>query len=558
MSVPETLPPAPTGARAGAVAVVGLAALALLALLYAHRFLDLYDTWTTNDNYSHGFLIPVVSAVLAWGVLRRQGWTGEGSPRAGLFWVATGCVLHLWADVIWWPPFDFLALAVLLYGLAVLAGGRRWAQGFLFPILFLFFMFPLPPALLNYAAIWLQGVVSTAATAVLQLFIPAHQRGNSIYLPGHPVEVGEACSGLRQVVAFAALTLLIAYLSRRRLPFRLGLVVAGLPVAIAANLLRVLLMAALVLNYGPEAISDKKALFPGISYHTAWGMLTMAGGLVLLLAIAWWLGRVFPSSDKPEAPARALLLAPRAGALSPYGTAVLCLAVATTAHFTLEAHLSIVDETAANWTYLQKPLHADGDRGFPASLGEWSGPASPSPATLSARAAEDYFRAADDKVIRRYVRRDEEGQPIRPSCQLWMVHFRNGLDRQHHPLICYQVAGYLEEPAGRQDVTMEGPGGAAQRFCFTRGDAASYPIYVYYWHYTLPPPDAPGWSWLQGLHARCTVSPSLTVQVFTDAQTPEELEQAAAFVRLADGQLQAYLPSGARRGSDTLPIVVRR
>ena len=53
--------------------------------------------------------------------------------------------------------------AALLYGAAVLVGGRRWAKGFLCPTLFLFFMFPLSPVLLNEAAVWLQGEAGRAA-----------------------------------------------------------------------------------------------------------------------------------------------------------------------------------------------------------------------------------------------------------------------------------------------------------------------------------------------------------------------------------------------------------
>jgi exosortase len=538
-------------------AVVGLAIVGAVGLLFAGRFRELYALWTTDDNYSLGFLIPVVSAWLAWGVLRQQGLTGEGDLRAGLLWLGIGCALHLWADVIWWPPVDFLALATLLYGVAVLAGGRRWAQGFLFPILFLFFMFPLSPVLLNRAATALQGQVAAAATWLLQAFVPAYQQGNRIMLPGHPLEVGDQCSGLRQIVVFAALTLLVAYLSPRGLPFRLGIVVAGLPIAVAANLLRVLLMALLTMQFGPESISEQKVLAFGISYHTAWGLLTMVAGLGLLMAVAWWLGRVFPNPAKagegaaPQVAAAAPIVT-SPGFVRRLGAGVVCLALALAAQVGLQAHLAAAPDAAGGASCLKKPLQGEGDKGFPVSLGAWSGKeAIPDPATLP------YFNAADDKLNRAYVLTGPDGQEAGVVCQLWAVHFRSGRDREHHPRICYEVAGCIEDPGRHQDLRLDGAGAPAQRFCFTRRDEPGYLSYVYYWHYTFEP-EVAGMSWLQRVHAEWAIHPSLTVEVFTTARTPEQLDKAAEFVRLVDQELKAHLPPGARRGNEILPITARR
>lgn len=585
MSLSETLPPAaPTAAGdapilpvehpAGAVAprwvvvVAALVAAGGVGLLFASRFRELYEVWDFDDNYSHGFLVPVVSAWLAWEVFRRQGLPEDGSLRAGLVWVVLGCVLHLWALVIWWPPADFLALATLLYGLAVLAGGRRWAPGFVFPILFLFFMFPLPPALLDLAAGWLQEVVAAAGTWLLQLFIPAHQDGATIRLPGQPLAVGEECSGLRQVVAFGALALLVAYLSKRGLPFRLGIVLAGVPIAVVANLLRVVLMAFLVMHFGLESISEKKTIAWGISYHTAWGLLTMAAGLGLLMAVAWWLGRVFPNrprvaapaagpagggttapplaTDKGQAPPPVVLSRALVGRL---GGAVICLAAAVPVQWALQAHLEEAEGIVGATQQLHKPLGAEGDKGFPVSLRPWSGKeATPDPATVS------YFNKADDALSRAYVLDDDSPQRGL-SCALTMVHFRNGEDRRHHPLICYKVAGCTERPSGRAELPLEGEGAPARRFSFTRQDDGRYASYVYYWHYTLEPPDELGLSALQRLHEeRAVRRPSLTVQVYTAAQAPDQLGRVEEFVRRVDRELQAHLPPGARRGSDVVPV----
>src|SRR5439155_8673546 len=112
----QTGQPLPAAAPTRVAAVVGLAVLGAIGLLFAGRFRELYALWTTDDNYSLGFLIAPISAWLAWDVIRRRGLPREGNLPVGLRWVVIGCALHLWADVIWWPPADFAALAILLYG----------------------------------------------------------------------------------------------------------------------------------------------------------------------------------------------------------------------------------------------------------------------------------------------------------------------------------------------------------------------------------------------------------------------------------------------------------
>ena len=116
----------------------------------------------------------------------------EQSRRLGVVFLIAGSLLHWLAIVVWLPPVDFLALTTLLFGIALVIGGRRLAQQLQFPILFLFFMFPLPALLTDIAAVFLQGWVAGTAVYLMQAVIPVYQQGYVIYLPGHQLEVGEA------------------------------------------------------------------------------------------------------------------------------------------------------------------------------------------------------------------------------------------------------------------------------------------------------------------------------------------------------------------------------
>jgi exosortase len=536
---------------------IGMAGM--IGVLFFARFRELYSLWQHDDNYSHGFLVPFVSAFLAWGVYKKQGAPREGSLRAGLLWIVTGCVLHLWSAVIGGATVDFLALCTLLYGTAALAGGRAWAKGFSFPILFLFFMFPLPVIVTDRAATMLQATVTPVAAFVLELFVPTARDGNHLKIAGQGMEIGEACSGLRQLVSFGALTSLVAYLSSRNLFFRLGIVLAGFPVAILANLLRILLMAFLLVQFGPESISDEKPLILGLTYHTGWGMLTMVAGLFLLLGAAWWLGRVFPQANaKTEEEKESASSEPEVTRPSPalpryFGIAIGCLALTWLGQWGLHEHLEDASRIAPS-PGMTRPLAS-----FPERLGNWTMIKNETPTGL----AGNLFRVADDKLYRsyRYAPVIEgsvpEAKPGDLTCTVWIWHFRNAEDRRHHPRICFDVGGWTEDPEASDKVVLDPPDKApAKRFCFNRPDAQSF---VYYWHYTFDPENNAALTPLQRLHDDAEVRrPSLTAQVFgsprAEPHKAEDLERLAQFVREVDRELKDYLPPTARRGSDLFSV----
>jgi hypothetical protein len=324
--------------------------------------------------------------------------------------------------------------------------------------------------------------------------------------------------------------------------FRASLLLSTPIVAVAANLLRVLLMAVVVRAAGPQWI--------GGVYHEALGLFTFAAALGLFAAVGWWLTRVFPEPAEPSPGTNGPgsptdpESKPALGRRMLVGLA--CLGLALLGQTALVAHVTAGAPALA--PRLGPDALARTPHTVPVSQGAWTG-VDLDPATLPSSTRE-YYEQADDKLCRNYTI-TAEGQTF--SCQLWAVYFHNGLDRQHHPRICYQVAGQVEDPAGRDRLVV----GAAEeppieRFCY-RGDGGRG--YVYYWHYSLDPPPAPDASALQVLYQGArTRRPSITVEVFTGGRSPEELDAVAELVQAADRELRAVLPAGAHRDSAALPV----
>lgn len=247
---------------------------ALLIALFAPTFYRLaVEIWDRDPNYTHGYLIVPVSLILAWRIGREDGRPGEGEPLLGGVSLLAGAILHAFTILLGWLPLDFPALILILRGLLVLVGGREWASLFWFPILFLFFMFPLPYSWTLQAAMILQDWVTFAATAVLELFFECFHRGNVIVLMGveQPLNVAEECSGLRQIVAFLALGTLVGHFANRGWVVRLLLVLAALPIAFLSNVVRVVLMALSLKFFGPGSI--------GGFMHDFYGVLPIPLGL---------------------------------------------------------------------------------------------------------------------------------------------------------------------------------------------------------------------------------------------------------------------------------------
>ncbi len=257
----------------------GLLLCAVLAVLYASVLRTLVYQWYIDADYSHGFLVPLLSGYLIW--QRRD--KLRQIPRHGSNW---GLAVVLFAiGLLFLGSLGaelFLARISLLCticGLIVYFCGGALLRAVAFPMAFLLFAIPIPVVVYNQIVFPLQFIASKFATWALETLnlFPIMREGNVLILPGMSLEVVEACSGIRSLVSLLALAAGFGYLVERSVLVRWILFLAMIPLAIISNGTRVMITAVMANYLGPRAAEGFMHEFSG------WVIFVVATVLFLAL-----------------------------------------------------------------------------------------------------------------------------------------------------------------------------------------------------------------------------------------------------------------------------------
>lgn len=249
----------PENSNSGKRSLVGLAiAFGLIILIYWPVLVGLVTEWYNDDNYSHGFLIPLVSGFFIWkkrAELKRM--IEPTGATLGLALIIGGMAVFVMANAAAEYFTLRISLIATLYGLIWYLLGRRVALAIWFEIFFLLFMIPLP-YVIYYAATFPMQLFATKVTVKILNIIgmSAVRQGNIIHLPGYSLEVAEACSGLRSLISLLALGALYARMTQTGLPRQLLLFASTVPIAIAANIFRILFTAVGAYTISRELAED--------------------------------------------------------------------------------------------------------------------------------------------------------------------------------------------------------------------------------------------------------------------------------------------------------------
>ena len=251
----------------------------------------MFEIWMTNPDNSHGLLVPIFSAWLLY--LRRPIRPANSTPittvafSLGVALILAAMAVH--CSGIYCRMISVSAVSVLpcLAGIVLCCGGwpaARWAWP---SVLFLVFMIPLPQSIGIQLGGTLQHVATIGSTYLLQLIgMPAVSEGNVIFLTKANLGVAEACSGIRMLMSFFALTTALCFLFERAAWEKALFWLSAPFIAVAANVLRIT-ATGIAYEMGSDHLAE-------LIFHDLAGWLMMPVGLALLGVESFLLAKVFP------------------------------------------------------------------------------------------------------------------------------------------------------------------------------------------------------------------------------------------------------------------------
>ncbi|BBO85866.1 hypothetical protein DSCO28_64320 [Desulfosarcina ovata subsp. sediminis] len=265
--------------------------LALFILCFWGTLEGVVHTWMTNDDYSYGFLIPVMAGYFIWED-RKQLQKIRVHPdfRAlpfllfFLIFAIYGILGSSYSAVRPSIPFILIFMTLLCFGMDALK--KLWL-----PLGFLIFMMPIPNMMNRYLGEPLKLFSSKMGAEIIRLWgISVHTAGNVIDMGFTQLQVVDACSGLRFLFPLIALGVAYAYFFQKS-PWKRGIsVLATIPISVLTNGLRVGLTGILTEAWGTKAAEGFFHAFEG------WAIFMVA--FVFLFAFGWLL-RFLPDSDWP-------------------------------------------------------------------------------------------------------------------------------------------------------------------------------------------------------------------------------------------------------------------
>jgi exosortase len=295
-----------------------LAICAAIVFAYATVLPKLGHNWWTDENYSHGLLIPFVIAYILWSQQKRL---ANELARPSTFWglATVVCALFaLWAGTAGAELFmQRISLVLILAGTVLYFWGFRILRLVVVPLGLLILAIPIPAIIFNKIAFPLQLFASRCAVWSMSLFdIPVLRQGNVIELmplgamETKKLEVVEACSGIRSLMTLATLAVVFAYFTHPRdndpcnnnkNRIRAGLksygfwrstliLLSGVPIAIFTNAFRVSGTGILARYYGTRVADG--------FFHTFSGWVIYIVAFLLLFGVGWILERFKPEGRR--------------------------------------------------------------------------------------------------------------------------------------------------------------------------------------------------------------------------------------------------------------------
>ena len=429
-----------------------MAIVLLTVWLYASILAHLVLQWVgphRDPNFEHGIFVPLFSLFVLWQdrqklreVFSLPSWTGFPLVVASLCLLIVGV---LGADIF----LPRVSLLILIAGLIILFEGWAFFRIVLFPWAFLILMIPIPALLINRVTFPLQLLASRLSSILLEVVgVPVLRQGNLIVLASMPLDVAEACSGIRSLLTLLTLAIIYGYLMETRIWARVTLALSAVPIAVAANSFRIFGTGLLVQLGHPDEAEG--------FYHALGGLLIFVVALIMLFAVHHVISRI----GKPAPPPLGKVAKPP-DVFSPKRSAAEASAPATSFRFAIAAVpmlAAAIGLQAHSSTEIIPPANAPSS--LPSQIAGWKGADGVlDEETLKILGHPEY-------VVRDYVNESPTEQ-AQPWINFYIAYFpsQKAGDTIHSPDHCLPGAGWI--PTSREIIQI------------TRPDSSSFPANRY-------------------------------------------------------------------------------
>jgi exosortase len=251
-----------------------------LAIAYTPTFIWIWDRWTTADTYySHGPLIPIISCFIVWLKRKQLSCLSVTPSNSGWILFITGVLIGA-ISAVWQVYFSSgFSFVLVLAGLILLFLGKDFLKRLLFPLLFLFFMVPLPLVAISNLSFRLKILASKISVFLVnRIGLQAIQEGSIVKTKHSYLVVEDPCSGIRSLIALIALGCLMAYFSKLSRSKKIILFVSAIPIAILSNVLRITALTLVSEIYGSKAATG--------TFHDVMGFLVFVFAFTGLTIVA--------------------------------------------------------------------------------------------------------------------------------------------------------------------------------------------------------------------------------------------------------------------------------
>ncbi len=249
------------------------------ALIFYPVFSGLYGAWfgMANADNSYCLLVPFISLYFLWRRKEDLKIARQSNSFLGLIILVTSLLVYLVCYAGGLLVVQRMMMVLSLIGLVLYLYGTEVFRIMRFPLLFLFFMVPVPESIVNTVSFPLQTYATIISSKIIQLMgIPVYREGHMLYFMETQLEVAEACSGIRSISAMLMLSVIFVYMIENNRALKLVIVLSSVLVAFLANIVRVSGTGVLAHYFGAGVALG--------FLHEFSGMVVFAVGLGMLFA----------------------------------------------------------------------------------------------------------------------------------------------------------------------------------------------------------------------------------------------------------------------------------